>query len=718
MSEHASQWWQMMNALRQAAGDEPVRLLDQCRVKFDDLIRINAEPEIYARLVPYYPLIENMADEVCNLRVDLQSVRDVPMGTDDSVIQLEMGYADVAEAIIRPESIVSIPSYMLRFVPFFGASALLVATALRQVAYRKHLISSARLLSRGDQITVDVQSLLNLLGGVISRAKFFRILKDGKLDWFACRADPEHSFEDGRIRRMANTYLYQGQRLTPGDAHDLFTWLMANAINTDALAALKLAAKTNRNQILSFPYRTPEAGDEAFYGVQTVHEVVKLALGSKSLDPELASACDLLMSHLIRPESFLAVPWYWFSQVLPELGDDLGVLYLMCKNCCYVDWAHGNDRNVFWVEGGAKTLQTWINSASLPERIPQKEGTTRGRKRAQDVNDNAAYMRNWRDETRQMIGQYLCRVDSRPSANGTDWQLEVNDTHLTQADETLQSALYRFLQDSQRQGLHATLAQTLAAPNQLNLLRKALAILDQGGFCNYETLVSKGICNFDTLSSAEIRNFDTLLACLICNFDTQVRDSICKFDTVLNILMQLKNTFLSHKHTQQPYTAVKTAENSGNSGGAGGYFDQNGWNMMIILRRIPDQARTEALNTLKTPQILSWLIYGSLTESIKSPLNYALARASETKMDAGGAFTRLAGLNPAQLAEGLQGLMQRVLRHQTCNIKFDQNIPADLKTLLNDIEPTQQIKLFQRLMDILGIPFPTDQPEQEEGIWQ
>jgi len=38
-----------------------------------------------------------------------------------------------------------------------------------------------------------------------------------------------------------------------------------------------------------------------------------------------------------------------------------------------VDWAHGKDRNSFWVPGGLTSLQAWIRNDSLPKQIPHAE---------------------------------------------------------------------------------------------------------------------------------------------------------------------------------------------------------------------------------------------------------------------------------------------------------------------------------------------------------
>ncbi len=159
------------------------------------------------------------------------------------------------------------------------------------------------------------------------------------------------------------------------------------------------------------------------------------------MDPTLAGLCDRLASHLIRPESFLAIPWYWFQRVLPELGDDLGVLYLMCKNCCYVDWARGKDRNTFWVPGGLPTLQGW-RSATLPNHFlaSQANAVARSTEKQPRFRPTPAVAAGNRDSPASTSAGWT----ARSSDNGIDWHCRFLMFNLT-ALTVLKQAFYAFL---------------------------------------------------------------------------------------------------------------------------------------------------------------------------------------------------------------------------------------------------------------------------------
>ncbi len=639
--------------------------------------------------------------------VDL-STQSAPMGTLSTELSFLPGAAGVTEAIIRPESIVAVPSYILRFVPFVGSPAVLVAIALRQAFYRANHASNslASYPLEGDAVSVDVSALLRSLGNVISRAKFFRLFKDSRLDWFVTRSEPEHVILDGRIQRQPNTYRYRGLLLTPGDASDLLAWLQKYSIKDHPIETLSEALHTSREQILQFPFRTPFSGTVTFNHALSTHQVVCQALDRDCLDPVLSSLCDSLAAHLVRPESFLAIPWYWFKKVLPELGDDMGALYLMSKLCCYVDWEKGQDRNTFWVPGGLTTLQGWIGSTSLPGRIPQKKVSERGRPRSQDIKGNSEYVRSWREERRSLAGLYLCRIDTRHSDSGSDWQLEVYDTQLTESDAHLRDAVAEIASGSSAVDIHL-LGSALHERKIQNLLYRAAFVGKEKGFCHFETLVGRGICHFETLTPSEICHFDTLVDGLNCHFETQLSEGNCHFDTILNILIRLKDTYFNPKYTFPPHTdddqaGYMTLERPKQV--VEGYFDDHGWQPEQIFKRLNPELSRRLISSCQKESLVSWLIYACLTPVIHSPLSFAVTRALETRTNAGGSALRLARLDPGVLAQQVSDTLDRMNSGYLGAGAYPDLLDPDMRAFLAAVPGlSERQQLLQRLVDHLGI---------------
>ncbi len=703
-------WQQIREELETLSVPNLQELLNSADVQFDGAYTITAEPKTYAKLCQYYPLLDTLVQDVTGKRLKLSLRSSVPMGTlnqeSETVYSIDSGASNVAEAIISPESIVAIPAYLFRFVPYVGSGPVLIATALRQAFYRASREHGADQLypKAGDAVSIDVNTLLDMLGNVISRATFFRIFKSGNMDWFVRRAEPVHRFVDGKVTRAPNTYTYRGMLLTPGDAQDLFTWFQANLANHEPSELLTYALECSRSQILTFPYKTPEVtGAQRFNVATSVHEVFQAACELSKISSTQAALCDRLAAHLIRPESFLAVPWYWFHSVLPELGSDLGMLYLMSRNCCYVDWAHGNDRNTFWVQGGLSTLQKWIGSETLPKRIPQLKPSARGRPRKKEINSQSEYTRNWRETKRELASQYLCRITTRPSEMGTDWLLRVNEVQLTPSDEILQGAIYGFLLEPDQN--MTPLTWHAFAKNQIfyTLLLRAARYSPQR-LCHFETLVRAGICQDETLDATLISHFDTLVDNLNCHFETLVTADICQFETIIKILYKLKDTKFLFEDNQLPDTTFSPDNLVINNNQVGGEDIYYTIGITAILDRINPILRSQIREQHAENNLLSWLIYGSLTPEIRNPLSFAVSRTLETGMDASGPAARLASLPPHELVSLLLRTQKRIEGGYLGWSQLAEAGAEDLNALLRSATDSQtQIHLLQRLIDNLEI---------------
>lgn len=731
--------WPEITSTLKALNDETLSdLLASSQQLYDGNYIIAAEPEAYTTLCQYFPLIETVVQDHSGRHFRLNLQTSVPMGTDADTLHFQPGAANISDAIINPERIVALPTYLLRFVPFVGSAPVLIATALRQAFYFSSREDGASQLypKSGNDVTIDVQSILRMLGNSISRAKFFRIFKNGQMDWFVERADPAHQFVDGQIRRLPNTYHYRGQLLTPGDAADLGLWLESQNLVDDPAVVLTRALNTPRSQILAFPYRLPDVIQKTDIEARSVHQVVSQLLKVSRLDPALSGLCDRLSSHLIRPESFLALPWYWFTKVLPELGDDLGMLYLMSKNCCYIDWARGQDRNHFWVAGGLETLQGWIGSETLPKRIPHASKSRRGRPRTEQIQPDSQYTRDWRAANRQLASQYLLRTATRRTESGTDWQLRVSEVQLTAQDETLRHALSAFLYALPAPLTAETLA-VFATNSALQSLMLTQSKPQPEQLCHFETLAKQGICQNETLNSWEICHFDTLVDALNSYFETLVEAGICQFETIINILIKTKHTLIDKQNSNLRH--IPTAENklfdqavSNEKAVEGNEFIATGmdatelykndvefsakdeaspastglqqWDFDQLLSTANPDLKRRILSSNLQQVFLSWLIEASLSQGVHSPLSLAISRSLQTRQPASLPAQRLANLQASLFSDLLSSVCQRLDAGQTGRFAFVGQGAPDLSLLLQGVEDrATQLRLLRRLLDSLKI---------------
>jgi hypothetical protein len=529
ISPSGSQMTDLVNAwpqIRAALSPNPALqgLVDSCLATYNGVYTLSAPSDSFPALAASYPDLAQQVFTITQqpLRVQLleQHTLDASsLNADDQVrpaftykpkaaalispdlehisdnLTLSSGASTVTDAILQPESIAAVPSYLLRFIPYVGADAVLVAIALRQAFYRFGKARGPEQSSpkAGDKVSLEVERILAMLGGALSRATYFRLLKSGDLAWFVTNLGSGHQVVKGQVQRLPNEYQYRGALLTPGDASDLAECLLASGLQENPAKALAAMLATPRNQILKFPYRVP-AG-ERFTEALSVADLLRQLLPNTRLNPELLALCDALSTALIRPDSFLAVPWYWFRKVLPAMGTDLGGLYLMARACGYTDWASGKDRDRFWVQGGEATLQAWVRSKSLPRLIPAEKVSSAGRPRKNAVRDQSDYVRAWRERSRELARGYLLRSATRASKMDpihTDWQLCVGPTALTSEDQTLRDALYAFLcaADQASPSLPEALRALRQSPALQNALLAAARYQHDGSLL---ALLSKGV---------------------------------------------------------------------------------------------------------------------------------------------------------------------------------------------------------------------------------
>jgi hypothetical protein len=138
--------------------------------------------------------------------------------------------------------------------------------------------------------------------------------------------------------------------------------------------------------------------------------------------------------------------------------------------------------------------------------------------------------------------------------------------------------------------------------------------------------------------------------------------------------------------------------------GVVGYFTGAEWDFGVILERINPKLRERLLTPSHQSRFLSWLIYGCLTDSIHSPLSFAVSRTLESAGDAGGPAVRLAALPAAQLAGLLWDERLRVQAGYIGRNVFAQTGAEDLEALLLSApDSASRSRLLQRALDALGV---------------
>ena len=568
---------------------------------------------------------------------------------------------------------VKLPVYFLRWLPYVDAEILFLALALRQECY----LAAAGKGSATGKVTARAERVCRWAG--ISRAQFFRLLQPGSgFEWFGKKSETgcELDRRTGRAKKSANQYSLYGIPITPGDADDLRRFLLEQGVQTDPHKALLAALAAQPGQILQYPVRERGTADvQKPSQRQTVQEIVREVAGQK-LSPELIDLADRLSDHLLTPNEFILVSWYFLQHWLPLLGPNAAMLVLMLRSACYFNDATGEMRDEVWIEGGYETLARRLgieNPRQIANWFPA--AIERGRRKVSRTDATQKEL-DRRAQFQERMGAFVERIDHRPAGNGSySWKFKVRRSDpLTPEHERIYQEIVRLIADLDREGLlDELMAQIEPQSNDCSETHEnqPRIVLRRSDFLNGcpETL------------SARIND------CLA----TLERSGNDCFETLLKILKAFKDSFtekdsLFQQDSQPAGCAERIERAAAELTGSDGH-----WRLDILLRRAGEKQRLllERQEQGAIP-FVSWLIHGAANPRIQSPYSLAIAKLVETpRAGAGGACDRLAALPPEQLA--------RMIRQQ---LSFSRPSNQDWGVVFRNTGPDR----FRLLADLLSIP--------------
>lgn len=588
-------------------------------------------------------------------------------------IYLQVLRESVRSVLIEPERVVKLPVYFLRWLPYVEAEMLFLVLALRQEYY----ITTGGKGNTSGKVAARAERVCQWAG--ISRAQFFRLMQPGgDFDWFGRKCETDHEIDkrNGRTKKSPNKYTLYGIPITPGDAEDLKQYLIAQGIRENPKAALLTALSAQPRDIFHYPVR--DASEETVSTVPrklSIQDVVREAAGQK-LSPELMELADQLSDHLLTPNEFILVSWYFLRHWLPLLGADVAVLILILRNACYFNETTGEMRDEVWIEGGYEALAQRLGLANprliahwFPaaiERSRQKQNWTRSTEKELDR----------RAQIQERVGAFILRVDHRAGENGSyAWKFKVRRVDpLIPEHEHLYQEVARLISDLDQDGLLDELADLLdRAFNDCSetVENRAMIVLRRSKFFNdcSETLATRLNDCFETLNVESDDCFETLLKIL-----KGFKDSFLEQDTSSN--QDSSPVQRAHKLKQRVAEVTDS---------------QNAWRLETLLANAGEKQRLLLSQQEKNGiAFVSWLIHGAANQRIESPYSLAIAKLTETpRKGAGGACDRLAALPPEEF---IQMLQQRLSLSQPGNTDW------------NLVLGNAKLDRIRLLVDLLNLP--------------
>jgi len=552
---------------------------------------------------------------------------------EENPIELDIHYSSIRNILLEPGRVVCLPVYNLRWLPYVGSQVIFLVMALWQEYY---LASGGKGRKGSCKVSVRAERICQWAG--ISRAQFFRLLQPGSsLGWFTRKIDTDYEVDkrSGRAKKSSNKYELFESPLTPGDAEDLRTFLLAHGIQESPEAALQLAINANPKDIFQYPVRLPpDDFNKMIPRHQTVQDVIRELVGHR-LDGELGNLADQLADRLVTQGDFILVTWYFLKHWLPVLGADAAMFVLVLRNMCYFNDETGEIRDVVWMDGGYEAIanRLGINNPRvvanwLPVRID------RG-KRKDKLSERTVEELSRRQRLQDLLSLFVERTDHRINSEGSyGWKFKVQRVDpLTPQHQTIQQATSSIFAKAENQDVLAELDSWISC-------------LDNDCF---ETVKTEPmvVLRLSDLTNDCSETLKSILNDCLETLDLQANDC---FETLLKILKSFKDS-LKDKDTSSTQDSSISGNDPSSQAVAVVTDSEGNWSLDKLLARADKKNQSVLIEQEKSAiPFVSWMIHGASQPGIQNPYSLAIAKLKENPgISAGGASDRLAAIPPREL---------------------------------------------------------------------
>lgn len=332
------------------------------------------------------------------------------VSNDEAEILIKPICTSLYETITRPKSVVVVPAYVLRWLPYLGPDKGWFLIAMRQTFYQVYG-KRISLANCGQTFTVNRKRLARWAGmGERLVRRFMKELENSNQDgnflaWFM------QCFK-GRPGKP-NIYAFRADiPLTPADAEALSTWLIENGIQENPMATLQRALEMQPRELLCYPappltehHRTMKPNP------CTVQEVVFAAAGIPKTNPHylpLKKLTDELQQHLQSPADNLVLTHYFLLEWLPKLGHTAAWVIAILRDRGFIDHNTGIRRDRIKLEGGYSELAQLlnVNERQIRDWLPALESMKRrGTQSTGETGMNSYWEK--RQAKRKLVGSFL-----------------------------------------------------------------------------------------------------------------------------------------------------------------------------------------------------------------------------------------------------------------------------------------------------------------------
>lgn len=621
-------------------------------------------------------------------------------------VQISLGQT-LRQVVLQEHRKIILPTYLLRYTPFTSPNLIILRAALGQIHYLHQ--SRAKGEDEFEQRTVTARMSEITRWSSFSRTSIYRLLHEDPRSQWLVQVENRGSFqnEQGQQISLPNQYLLEPLNLTPGDATDFANYLQEHQTDWQDLDECLIAlAKTEKREILSYPYRVPRAGDRP--DPDSVMTILHETFGVFDLTAERLTLIDKVRDHLIG-DDFIAVPWYLLRRLLPIYGASIVALFMMCQPLLYKN--NGVQRDTFWLPGGDQALVDWTGDRSIGKYFPKANAKGRGRPASAQGSSDM----EWRSNKRDLLSDFFLRVDARRDDHGmTQWHIQVHEMPIRPQDEKLMSSVYQRLVDLENASQLGDLVDLLNETGQDQCpgssvkildriyrtqispqMTQALSLLANGIISDFETPVSDLISDFETPAPRLISLFETPEQRLISESATPAADLISEIETHLKILENIKDSIKDFKQSNILPDSSPSRCNSDPE-------LAEDWDLSGILNTVKPEFRKEIMSDLQKQRgFKAWLIHSALNGRVNRPLNLAITQSMQGKLPPDAAARRLADLSKTQLLSLLEKALDQPAGMGYQSDPELRSKETDLQLLMVGEDGRSRALLIQRLIDLL-----------------
>jgi hypothetical protein len=570
-----------------------------------------------------------------------------PGDEEDNASQPEQDSLEIEEVIgslrsllSRPDRVVAVPKYLLRWLPMIGTDAFWMVIAFRQARFLNTIPAH-----RHKAFTARAEEIYRSCG--MSRATFWRNIDRPELGWFIERL-PQTGWglnaETGRAKQNPNRYRFQVDiPLTPMDANDLRKFLLHRNFKANPVEAVVAALDAPLSDILVYP--SPKPSNEQKAQVprpQTVEDVIADLLTDINVKGDiLAQVRELsirLGEKILRPLENFQLSWYFLEEWLPRLGSGPAALVALMRSYGYYNPVTGELRDEVWIEGGYEELTQILGIERTKTLVEWLPGVINQGKQKSTLTPKAQREKERINQLRKNLALFVQRLGYRPDKNGFAYKFKIklDAEPLVETDELICQVVQRMVDQCQQESSLTSLKKWLNTP----YFEELASQVEKGAGSGVETLITDRVPDL-RLSNDASSGFETLNPILSSGIETlrQAQVPVLRLFKVLIGLRTLKPLLDLPTNTGDDKPAVEGAA----------------WNLanLMAINHVSQKKREALLaQEISGTPFVSWLLYAASSrgEAIKDPVSVAISKLLENPREgAGGAYDRLAELLDEQL---------------------------------------------------------------------